>query len=95
MNDDREAAIRKEYGELLSLTNLAKVLNYPSIQAVQKARLRGRLGLPVLQVPGRRGWFATAKAVGEYLNALDQAPLPVGAGRRAAIHNQPEPEEDS
>lgn len=67
----RELRIHAEYGELLSVADLARLLKYPSPQALRKARIRGALRLPMLQMPGRRGWFATAQAVAAYLDALD------------------------
>jgi len=72
MPDDREHLLRQKYGELLSLADVAEVLHFPSVQAVQKARQRGTLGLPAQQPPGRRGWFVTVRAVAAYLNRLDQ-----------------------
>lgn len=71
MDQTRESALKARYGELLSLADLAGVLRYPSVQAIQKARLRGALRLPMFQIPGRRGWLATARAVATYLEDLD------------------------
>lgn len=69
---DRETVLRKQYGELLRLSDLAPLLSYPSVQAVQKARQRGSLPLPVFQIPGRKGWFITTRTVAQFLNELDQ-----------------------
>lgn len=68
----RELHLRAEFGELLSTADLARVLRYRTSQAVRKARLRGALDIPMQQIPGRRGWYATARAVALYLDALDQ-----------------------
>lgn len=67
----REVALRASYGELLGLADLAVVLRYPSVQAVQKARIRGTLQVPTFQILGRRGWYSTVRAVAEYLDDLD------------------------
>lgn len=66
-----ELSLRAKYGELLSTSDLARVLRYGSAQAVRKARLRGALAVPMQQLPGRRGWFTTARAVAAYLEELD------------------------
>ena len=71
IDQTRESALKARYGELLSLADLADALRYPSVQAIQKARLRGALRLPMFQIPGRRGWLATARAVAVYLENLD------------------------
>ena len=70
---DREQALRQTYGELLTLQDLASVLRYPSLGAIRQARARGKLPLKLVQLPPRRGWFATPKAVAELLDALDRA----------------------
>ncbi len=70
-----QCSVREElvhrYGQLLTLTDLTEVLRYPSVQALRKARIRGRLPLELVQFPNRRGWFATARAVAELLERLD------------------------
>jgi len=71
----REAALRERFGDLLTVSDLVNVLRYPSVGAVNKARSRGQLPLMLVQMPPRRGWFATVEAVAELLCELD-------AGRR-------------
>ena len=68
-----ELSLRAKYGELLSTSDVAHVLRYGSAQAVRKARLRGTLAVPMQQLPGRRGWFTTARSVAAYLDQLDAA----------------------
>ena len=75
---EREATLRTGYGELLGLADLAMILRYPSVQAIQKARIRGTLMVPTFQIAGRRGWYATARAVAEYLDGLDATPHTTG-----------------
>jgi hypothetical protein len=67
----RELQLIAEFGELLSTADLARLLHYPSSQAVRKARARGTLNLPMQRISGRRGWFVTTRVVAAYLDALD------------------------
>lgn len=67
----REGILRERYGELLTLAELANLFRYPSSQALLKARARGQLAVPLIKFPNRRGWFATARAVADYLDRID------------------------
>jgi len=67
----RENNLRERYGELLTLADLADLFRYPSSQALLKARSRGQLSVPLIKFPNRRGWFATARAVAEFLDRID------------------------
>lgn len=69
-----EDGLREDFGALLTQTDLARLLRYPTVQAVRKARARGNLAIPMFQLPMRRGWFATARAVAEFLARLEQRP---------------------
>ena len=75
---EREALLRERYGDVLTTSDLAAVLRYPSVGAVNKARSRGLLPLTLVQMPPRRGWFATVEAVAELLYELE-------AGRRGRV----------
>jgi hypothetical protein len=66
-----ETWLQGTYGCLLTLSDLACVLHYPSVQAVQQARARGRLPVKVFQIPARRGWFATSQSVAQLLASLE------------------------
>lgn len=66
----RESDLLERYGELLTLAELANVFRYPSSQALLKARARGQLTLPLIKFPHRRGWFATARTVANYLDRI-------------------------
>lgn len=70
-----EDELREDFGALLTQTDLARLLRYPTVQAVRKARARGNLAIPMFQLPMRRGWFATARAVAEFLATLEQRSL--------------------
>lgn len=67
----RELQLTAQFGALLSTSDIAQVLRYRSTQAVRKARIRGALTIPMRQLPGRRGLYATARAVAAYLEDLD------------------------
>ncbi len=67
-----EDALREEFGALLTQSDLARLLRYPSVQAVRKARARGNLAIPMFQLPMRRGWFTTTRAVAEFLVSLER-----------------------
>ena len=69
----RESRLTHQFGEILSLTDLASVLRYPSVGAVRQARRRGVLPVQTQHLIGRRGWFATARAVAEYLHKLESS----------------------
>lgn len=69
-----EERLREDFGALLTQADLARILRYPTVQAIRKARVRGNLAIPMFRLPMRRGWFATARAVAEFLASLDQRP---------------------
>lgn len=68
---EHEVALRERFGDVLTLSDLASVLRYPSTGAIRKARARGQLPLQLVQMPPRRGWFATVEAVAELLCNLE------------------------
>jgi len=69
---ERAAALRDRFGDLLTLSELAVVLRYPSVWAIRKARSRGHLPVPLVQMLPRRQWFATPEAVAELLSTLER-----------------------
>lgn len=68
--DERAAELRAQYGEWLTLADLAPLLRYPTVGAIRKARLRGQLPIPVFQIAHRRGWFAKPRDVAEFLETI-------------------------
>ncbi|THD09441.1 hypothetical protein [Rhodanobacter lindaniclasticus] len=70
---EREADLRTRFGDVLTLTDLAVVLRYSSVGAIRKSNSRGQLPVQLVKMTGRRGWFATAEAVAEYLASLEEA----------------------
>jgi hypothetical protein len=77
-----EAELSRRYGALLNQADLAILLRYPSVQAIQKARARGDLGIPMIKIPPRRGWYATARAVAEFLAGIERFSSHSGAPRK-------------
>ena len=64
----RESALVRRYGELLRPSELAFELKYPSAGALLKSHERGRLPIPLIRVPGRRGLFASTRALARLIN---------------------------
>lgn len=64
---------------ILSGPETARVMGFPTTEAMYKARQAGRLPIELFQLPGRRGWFASTLAVREWL----QASLAVAPPRQA------------
>jgi hypothetical protein len=52
---------------ILSAAETARVMGFPSSEALSKARQTGRLPIPMFQLPGRRGWFAARHVVKAWL----------------------------
>lgn len=69
---ERMAALREQFGELLTVAELAQVLKYPSVGAIYKARFRDKLPILLVQMPPRKRLYATVDAVAELLCHLEQ-----------------------
>lgn len=63
--------LMREYGVLLSVEEVAKVLRYPNAEAARRAHYRGKLPVPLKKLPGRRILFATATDVARALGELE------------------------
>lgn len=55
---------------ILTASETARLLGYPSTGALAKARQAGRLPIEMFQVPGRRGWFAATPVVRAWLQKV-------------------------
>jgi hypothetical protein len=55
---------------VLSGAETARILGFPTTEALYKARQAGRLPIDMFRVPGRRGWFASTPAVREWLQSV-------------------------
>lgn len=62
-----EEELTHRYGVMLSSHVLWQVLGYPSPSAFRQAISRGTVGVPVFEVPNRRGRFALAKDVAAWI----------------------------
>jgi hypothetical protein len=52
---------------ILSGAETARIMGFPTTEALYKARQAGRLPVTLFQLPGRRGWFASTSAVRDWL----------------------------
>ena len=68
---NRTSRIIQQYGELLSLEEVAHVFKYPSAEAALKAHHRHSLPIKLFKFKNRKGWFATAESVISVLEQKD------------------------
>lgn len=68
-----QTQLLERYGPTLSGRDLSQALGFPSPTAFRQAALRGRLPVPVFQVPHRRGRFALTHEVAAWLGKCRQA----------------------
>ena len=54
---------------VLSGPETARIMGFPTTEALYKARQAGRLPIELFRLPGRRGWFAATAAVKAWLEA--------------------------
>lgn len=66
-------ALLREHGPLLSAANTAKLLAFESTDALRQARIRRRLPIEMFRISGRRGWFASTRAVADWVDATISA----------------------
>lgn len=53
---------------ILSALDTARLMGFPTREALAKARRTGRLSIEMFQIPGRRGWFARREEVCSWLH---------------------------
>lgn len=68
---DLHALLWADYGPLMDAKALCKVLCYPSVIALNTARVRGRLPFSPVTFRNRRGFFALTKEIAEVLERLE------------------------
>lgn len=61
------AFLLENYGPLVNREGLAKVLGFNNLAAFDRSVQRGRLTLKLTRIPGRRGCFALASDLADYL----------------------------
>lgn len=73
------------YGPIMDAKAMCKVLCYPSAAALLAAKARGRIAFPILELKGRRGYFAATEDIAAYLQeAYDEAAALATANRTPA-----------
>lgn len=53
---------------IFSAADTARLMGFPTREALAKARRTGRLSIQMFQLPGRRGWFARREEVCSWLH---------------------------
>jgi hypothetical protein len=64
--------IRKEYGELICLKELAYIFRYPSVDAVRKSIQRKTFPVPGSKLPNRATLYASAQDVADCLDNFNK-----------------------
>lgn len=59
--------LEQQHGPLLGGATLVAALGYPSAAALRQARRRGKLAVPMFQLPGRRGYFSLVRDIADWL----------------------------
>lgn len=79
----RQEQMLRLHGEICDVNEAARILKYPSAQALQKAMKRAKAPVPLVRLPNRRGLFASTRALARYLDAhfLDEDVRPQAKGR--------------
>ena len=54
---------------IISAAEAARVMGFPTREALGKARASGRLEIEMFRLPGRRGWFASTRDVRAWLES--------------------------
>lgn len=67
ITEELYARLVSRYGETLGSPALVKELGYPSAPAFQQALARGKVPVPTFRIEHRRGSFALARDVAEWL----------------------------
>lgn len=67
LKDELAQSLIARYGPLLSSRDLWQVLGYPSPAAYRQAMLRQRIPVPLFAIEGRRGRFALAQEIAQWL----------------------------
>lgn len=65
--EELERGLTTKYGVILSSSILVQVLGYPSPEAFRQSLSRKTVPVPVFKIPNRRGHFALAKDIAEWL----------------------------
>jgi len=72
---ERKQRLIAQYGEILSVKEIAEVFKYSSPSSVRKAHELGHLPVKLKKFPERRGQYATASSVAHAIGWLDDEEL--------------------
>lgn len=67
MSESIESELIEKYGHLLNMEALRKTLAFSTVGALQQSINRGSLNIPIFSIENRKGKFALAKDVAEWL----------------------------
>jgi hypothetical protein len=72
-SNDQSSTARQEqmlrlHGEICDINEVARILKFPSAQALQKAMKRSKSPIPLVKLPNRRGLFASTRTLARYLD---------------------------
>jgi hypothetical protein len=56
------------HGEVCDVHEVAKILKYPSAQALRRALSRSKAPIRLVKLPNRRGLFASTRDLARYLD---------------------------
>lgn len=62
--------LERQYGALIGGKQLMSVLGYPTLAAFRQANCRGTLPVPIFAIAHRKGKFALARDVAQWLATL-------------------------
>jgi hypothetical protein len=68
-----EGELRIEYGAEIGGTDLRRLLGYKTAESFRKAVQRGKIPVRTYLHPLRRGRFASARVLAEWMESLEQA----------------------
>ena len=58
------------HGEMCDMHEVAKILKYPTAQALRRALSRSKAPIELFKLPNRRGLFASTRILARYLDAV-------------------------
>ncbi len=58
------------HGEMCDMREVAKILKYPSAQALRRALSRSKAPIRLFKLPNRRGLFASTRVLARYLDGV-------------------------
>lgn len=71
-----------DHGPIMDAKAVCKLLHYPSLDALQAAKGRGKLPFKALVIEGRRGIFASTEEIADILDRATSGTTVVAAGGR-------------